>query len=125
MNQSIEIQITKCEEQLTNAMLESDIQVLDSLISEDLLFSNHLGQLMTKQDDLEAHKSGLLNIEEISHSNQIIKYYGNTAIVSVKATILGTFSGYRSKNEFRFTRIWYNYSNTTWQIIAGHSSIVT
>ena len=76
MNQSIKTQITKCEEQLKNAMLESDIQALDSLISPDLVFTNHLGQIMTKQDDLEAHKSGLLNIDEINISNQIIKAFG-------------------------------------------------
>jgi len=33
-------------------MLKSDVNTLDELLSSDLVFTNHLGHLMTKQDDL-------------------------------------------------------------------------
>jgi len=125
VNNSSELQIKKCEEALKEAMLQSDISVLDKLLAVDLAFTNHLGQLMTKKDDLEAHKSKILKINKIILSNQKIRTYDDVGIVTVKAHISGSFNGEESENDFRFTRVWNKNSNKTWQIIAGHSSIVS
>jgi len=124
VNQAIEMQIIEHEEKLKHAMLQSDVSTLDKLLASDLIFTNHLGQLMTKQDDLKAHESGMLKIDKISLSD--IKVLMNSAIsvVSVQAHIVGKFHDKVSENNFRFTRVWRKVSNDTWQIIAGHSSIV-
>jgi len=124
MNQSIELQIEECEERLKQAMLCSDVSALDELLSPDLTFTNHLGQLMTKQDDLEAHESGMLKINEITLSDQKVKNYGDMVAVSVQAHILGSFAGVMSKSNIRFTRVWSKASSEDWQVIVGHSSIV-
>ncbi len=57
-NKDLEIQITDAEEQLHQAMLASDVLVLDELLAQDLVCTNHLGQRIGKEDDLSAHKSG-------------------------------------------------------------------
>jgi len=105
-------------------MLQSDITELDKLLAPDLIFTNHLGQFITRQDDLDAHRSGNLKIGEIVVSDQVVKFYGGVAIVSVRAHISGEQAGEVSENNFRFTRIWSKTSRGSWQIIAGHSSIV-
>jgi len=105
-------------------MLQSDISELDKLLAVDLIFTNHLGHMLTKQDDIEAHKSKTLKINDIILTEQKIKLYEDIAIVTVKANIIGSFNGENSENNFRFTRIWSKKSNDTWQISAGHSSIV-
>jgi len=117
-------QIKDCEEQLRKAMLDSDIALLDDLISPDLLFTNHLGQIMTKQDDLDAHRSGILKISKIILSEQKIKLLDSLAIVSAKAKILGSFDSVESENDFRFTRVWDKSPTGNWQIVVGHSSII-
>ena len=124
MNHSTENQIEECEEGLRPAMLDSNTSELEELLAPDLVFTNHLGQVITKQNDLEAHQSGKLNIQEITLSDQKIKFLDRVAIVSVKAQILGSYDGVESKSDFRFTRVWSNSSSKTWQVIAGHSSIV-
>ncbi len=55
MSDTIETQILEAEEQLRQAMLASDVNALDDLLSPELIFTNHLGQVMGKQDDLAAH----------------------------------------------------------------------
>ena len=65
--------IVALEEQLETAMLNSDVAVLDHLLADDLIFTSHLGQIMSKQDDLEAHKSGFVKINSIDQSEQHIK----------------------------------------------------
>lgn len=123
MSQSAEIQ--KCEEQLKEAMLQSNISVLDTLLADDLIFINHLGQIMTKHDDIEAHKSKSYIINEITLSEQKIKIFENIAIVTVKAHIIGRYNGKESMNDFRFTRVWKKTSNNKWKITAGHSSMLS
>ena len=123
MSQSAEIQ--KCEEQLKEAMLQSNISVLDTLLADDLIFINHLGQIMTKHDDIEAHKSKSYIINEITLSEQKIKIFENIAIVTVKTHIIGRYNGKESMNDFRFTRVWNKTSNNKWKITAGHSSMLS
>ena len=124
MNQDFKDQVEACEERLKQAMLRSDISELDKLLGPDLIFTNHLGQIMIKQDDLEAHKSGTLIIKKITLTDQNIKIIDNVAVVSVQAHIIGAFAGEESENNFRFTRVWCRTASDDWQIIAGHSSVV-
>ena len=124
MNPPIESAIEDCEKRLKQAMLQSDVSVLDKLLSPELIFTNHLGQLMTKHDDLNAHESGMLKIIEIKLSDQKIKVYGVVAVVSMQAHILGSFADVESESDFRFTRVWSKGANETWQLVAAHSSIV-
>jgi len=125
MAESIEVEIIEYEERLKQAMVDSNLSELDELISEELVFTNHLGGVMTKADDLGAHQSGVLKISQMQLSDQKIFIRDKLVIVSVKAKITGSFSGVESENIFRFTRIWIKESDERWQVIAGHSCLVT
>ncbi len=124
MNSSIKSKIQECEERLKNAMLQSNVSVLDELLAPDLVFTNHLGHLMGKDDDLGAHQSGMLKIEKMDLSDQHIKTLHDAAIVTVQARILGSFAGESSENNFRFTRVWEKMPKGTWQVVVVHSCIV-
>jgi len=112
-------EIKALEVRLQNAMLQSDIKELNELISDDLIFTDHIGRSLGKIDDLNAHQSGLFSMDSIEPSEQIIKVYGNTAIVSVKLNIKGKFAGEPFEGSNRFTRVWLN-----GKIIAAHSSTI-
>lgn len=124
MNSSIETQIIEVEERLRLAMLASDVKVLDELIAPELIFTNHLGNVLSKQDDLTAHESGLLSIETLEASEQKIQIVGDIAIASVRMKITGTYDGSPANGDFRFTRVWSLNSSESWQIIAGHSCLI-
>jgi len=124
VKQPLKLQVKQYEECLKQAMLQSDVAALDELFAPDLSFTNHLGQLMTKQNDLQAHKSGMLKINQITLSDQKIKVYGDVAVVTVLAHIIGSFAGAASEDSFRFTRVWAKSTSNAWQVIAGHSSTV-
>jgi len=118
-------QIIKAEERLKLAMLNSDINELDKLLADQLIFTNHLGQILTKSDDLEAHKSGLLNINSINLDEQKILLAPNTIVVFVKAHIVGSYANETSESDFRFTRVWIKSKTEDWQVIAAHSTKLT
>ena len=115
--------IQSLETRLIEAMKASNVQELDNLISDGLIFTAHNGMMFTKQDDLSAHSSGNIEIFEINTSEQVIKIMDDVAIVSVLMEISGSFFGNTEVGFFRFTRIWKS-ENGNWKIIAAHSTQV-
>lgn len=124
MDESIETQIIKAEERLRLAMLNSDVNALNGLLAPELIYTNHLGQLFSKQDDLAAHRSGALTIKELTPSEQRIQVVGEVAIATVRVHSTGSYLGTELEGDFRFTRIWALSSDHTWQIVAAHCSAV-
>ena len=105
-------------------MLASDVRVLDELISSDLVFTNHLGQVFGKQDDIELHRSGVLKFHSLEPSEIHIKTSGTIAVVTVRMNLSGTYSETSFAADLRYTRVWCCRESDTWKIVAGHSSAV-
>ncbi|BAU66966.1 hypothetical protein STA3757_43720 [Stanieria sp. NIES-3757] len=123
MNNSIETEIIQYEAKLREAMLQSDVKALDELLAPELIFTTHLGELVTKQDDLKGHSSGTLAIKSLTPLEQTIRIVGDGAIVLARVYIVGTYNGVPSEADLRFTRVWVPTSNG-WQVIVAHSSVV-
>ncbi len=124
MNDNIEAQIEIVEEKLRLAMIAADVNTLDELIAPELIFTDHLGNLVSKQADLDGHKSGAFKITSIEPSDRHILVKNTVAIVSVKIHLAGSYRGTPTSGTFRFTRVWAQSDAGTWQIIAGHSGII-
>ena len=115
-------QIEVLEARLIDAMKASDVAELDTLLAESAIFTNYNGHLVTKQDDLETHRSGNLEIYSLETSAQLIQEYGDVAVVSVVKDISGSFSGHTYAGIHRYTRIWKKNETGNWQVIAAHES---
>ena len=124
MIERLKNQIIKLEERLRRAMLASDVTVLDELIAPNIIITNHLGELLVKQDDLIAHESGLFKINQLQPSEQHIQIHNNTAIVSVRMQVSGSYNDSPVNGDFRYTRVWAVSEDGNWQIIAAHIGIV-
>jgi len=124
MTETVETQIVKAEERLRQAMLASDVSILNELLAPEIIITSHLGELLGKQDDLAAHKFGLFKIYEMKPSEQHIQIYGEMAIVSVRMQLSGSYNGSPANGDFRYTRVWAVSSSGTWQIVAAHIGMV-
>jgi ketosteroid isomerase-like protein len=111
--------IETLEEQLRQAMLNSDVPVLDELIAEDLIFTMHTGLVVDKQYDLDAHRSGIFQFTKVETDDRQIREYGDFAIVAVKTDLAGIHDRQAFSGTYRFTRVWVNRQDR-WQIVAGH-----
>ncbi|UXH99977.1 nuclear transport factor 2 family protein [Photobacterium sp. TY1-4] len=98
--------IVAAEETLKSAMLISDTQTLSELLSDDLVFVNHFGQVVTKAQDLALHQSGQLRLEAIELSEMTVQLIASVGVVQVRATIHGTYDGMDASGEFMFSRVW-------------------
>ena len=112
-----------CEAALRQAQLRSDVQELDRLIDDSLMFVGPNGAVYGKQDDLSAHRRGLIRITRLEPSEERIQRFGEIAVVSVRMEMSGTFEGAAFAGPFRYTRVWRAHGDT-WRIVAGHVSAV-
>jgi hypothetical protein len=124
MSKHPESQIIAIEEHLRQAMLKSDVVELDALIAPELLFTNHFGQFVTKEQDLDIYRSGILNFRELAPSEKHIQLNEGFSVVSVKMHILGDYEGIAIDQDYCFTRVWATSTTGTLQIVAGHVGIL-
>ncbi|NET36820.1 MAG: nuclear transport factor 2 family protein [Cyanothece sp. SIO1E1] len=125
MNKHSELQIAELEERLRQAMLTSNVTELDILIAPELLFTSHLGQLISKAEDLAIHRSGTLKLTQITPSDQYIQTHEGFSVVSVQMHLLGVYAGKAIDEHIRYTRVWSLSSAGSLQIVAGHASVVS
>ncbi|WP_226001742.1 nuclear transport factor 2 family protein [Paenibacillus sp. BJ-4] len=83
-------QIIEYEEKLRKAMLASDVKMLDELIHDNLIFVNHFGQMLNKEADLEAHRSGVLHFTDIQVMDQKVIPLDGTAVTITRVSLQGT-----------------------------------
>lgn len=81
------------------------------------------GAVVGKQDDLEAHRTGRIQITVLTPSDQRIVRCGRTAVVNVRMEVAGTFGGTAFSGGFRYTRVWHEQPEC-WRVVAGHVSAV-
>ena len=111
-------EIEIAEQTLRTAMLASDVQTLDQLIDDDLLFVGPDGSVLSKEDDLGFHRSGEQRITALNFQDQYIRAGESVASVSVLACVAGVFKGHAFEGRFRYLRVWHRASGG-WRVVAG------
>ncbi|MDF4583344.1 nuclear transport factor 2 family protein [Vibrio parahaemolyticus] len=123
MESNVVKEIIEAEEKLKTSMLNSDMIALQDLLSDDLVFVNHLGHRTSKKDDIALHGSGLLAIKSIQFHDLHAVPQKNVVLVYVNAEIKGSYNGAVANGEFAFSRVWTKQKGN-WQVISAHSTVI-
>lgn len=121
---TVEEEVLAAEEHLRSAMLISDVEALDELVSAALLFTSHTGQVFGKKDDLDLHRSGALRLRLLEPSEVRLSSFGETAVVSVRMRVAGVSNRVPFDADLRYTRVWCQSQSGNWQVVAGHCGLV-
>jgi hypothetical protein len=111
-------EIQNCEKILLQAISDNNVDLLDKLLHNDLLFVNPLGQVITKAMDMANYISGQVTIENLEASDQAIHLIDNTAVVAVKVKLKGKYLEHILDESFQYIRVWIEQEDS-WKIIAG------
>ena len=117
-------EIVALESRIRRAQLDADVAALDALISNDLLFTGPDGQVGTKAQDLDAHRSGVVRFREHEPEELRVRRVGaSVAVVALRARLAVEVAGTLIRGTHRYTRVWA-LENGEWRVVGGHVAAV-
>ncbi|MCX2495918.1 nuclear transport factor 2 family protein [Pedobacter sp. PF22-3] len=106
------------ENRLLAAIQTGDVEDLNELLHEDLLFNLPNGVTITKAMDMETYTSGKMAVNSIIPAEQQINLINDTAVVSVKIELKAVYNSQSIEGIFRYLRVWKVFDQE-WKVIAG------
>lgn len=119
---SVRAVIEPYEAALRAAMLANDVDALDALLDDELIFTIPSGDIISKHDDLSAHRARLLRLDVLDRQEMHAHAIEEMILTTTKAALAGRFDGSAFNGTFAYTRLWRRSENDTWRVIAGHAS---
>jgi ketosteroid isomerase-like protein len=118
-------EIVILEARIRAAQLSADLTALEDLLSDDLLFTGPDGQLGTKEQDIEAYRSGTVKfMSHVPEELRIRRVSTDVAITSLRAQLTVDVAGTLSRGTYRYTRVWAREDGRAWRVVGGHVSLV-
>ena len=118
-------EIVACEAQLRAAQLSADVEALDLLLADDLLFTGPDGRLGTKEQDLGAHGSGAVRFRVHEPEELRVRRVGpDVAVAALRTRLAVEVAGMLVRGTYRYTRVWARGPAGAWRVVAGHVSAV-
>lgn len=111
-------EIITIENQLIEAIKTSDINSLDRMLHDELLFIAPNGQTVTKEMDLASHRSGQMEVEQLIAHFESVKILGDNAVVVVVYNTKGKMLGTPIEGQFRYIRVWKMFADGL-KVVAG------
>lgn len=118
MDPTHEAQVIARENELLRAMTTSDVELLDDLLHDDLLFNGPDGATATKAADLANYRSGNIHLRRAESSDHALSTIGDVVVVAVTVQLEGSYLDQAIDGRFRYLRIWKQFENK-WRVIAG------
>ena len=117
-------EIMALEQQRRQAMVAADVVTLSRLLADDVLWIHATARLDTKAGLLASIETKKTIYQEIACSEETVRFYGDTAIVSGIADIKAQISGEDRVLQNRFTIVWARPSGAPWQVVNWQSTTV-
>ena len=106
------------------AQLTNNVTEVDRLLADDYLGINANGTLETKADELTRRRSGSLHITQLDLSDIKVRIYGDTAVVTSKAEVIGKNGDRDISGRYRYTRVYSNREGQ-WRIVSFEASRIS
>ena len=113
------------EQQWRAALLRQDVAALSSLLNPNYVGINANGALQTRDDTLTALRSGSLRITQLTLSDQKVRLFRQTAVVTSVAELHGTSDRASLDGRYRYTHVYVRTPDGHWTIASFEASRVT
>jgi ketosteroid isomerase-like protein len=110
--------IERLEERYRQAVLTDDVATMRRMLSDDYIGINPSGIIQTKRETLADWKNHVVVIQELTLSDVRVRVYGDTAVLTCRATVIGHDAEGSLNGEFRYTRVYHRERSGRWQIVS-------
>lgn len=113
------------EGRLREAVLAGDVDALDVLLTDAVVFCAPDGAVLRKEDDLEGYRSGALTLARYDVREMSIELYGTTAaVVVLRLELDGERDREPFAGTFRAVRTWvredaHGHGDAPWRLASG------
>ncbi len=115
--------LREAEIRLEQAQLSSDVDLLDILLHPQVTYVGPEGDLVTKEEDLDAHRSGALRIHILDRQALDVRIQDGVGITVLTAWLEGQAGDQAFEVRMRYIRAWASGSQG-WRVVAAHASIL-
>jgi hypothetical protein len=120
-----EDELLAAERALQAAQLGGDVEALDRLLDDRLVFTLGVdGKRYSKQDDLENHRLRRQTMSSLVEEEVDLLLDGRTGVTFFLGTVEGQFLGTPFRARMRYTRTWIFDDERGWRVLAAHASAV-
>ena len=116
---SVEQAILQLENQRREALLQADPAYFERVLAEDYSGTGNNGAVTNKAQSVANTRSGNPKFESISYDDVTVRVYGNTAIVTGRATVKGRDRDQDISGQSQFTRVYVKQPGG-WRLVAHH-----
>ena len=118
-------ELEKCFRDYAEALTKRDVATLDQIWTDDYVFINPQGDLVTKSQRLANLKAGATEFQAIRPQSEQMQIHGNVALDVGKVTLEGTkYGGKESSGEYRYLSVWIN-TGGHWKMAANQITRIT
>jgi Domain of unknown function (DUF4440) len=114
-------QIVEVGRRWAKAELESDAELLDSLLDADFVCVGPLGFVLNKEQYLAGRRSGDLKQEAFDWKDVNVRVRGDSAVAVGAQVQKTTFQGHDASGQFRGTQVFVR-KGDGWQMLSLHLS---
>lgn len=122
--QSAREEILKVDDERNQALQKGDIATLDRIYSDDLVYANTNGILLTKAQHLADLKKRTLNFKSFKHDDVKVVVHGDTGILTGISTSAVDYQGSVSSSPRRFLNI-FSKKDGRWICVAHFETAIS
>jgi ketosteroid isomerase-like protein len=121
---ALQDEVMKAEDARNQALPKGDVAALEKIYSDDLIYTNATGALLTKTQHLADLKGKTLNFKSFKHDDVQVTVHGNTGLVTGISTSGVEYKGTVSNSPRRFLNV-YSKQDGRWLCVAHMETPVT
>ncbi|MEK6407768.1 MAG: nuclear transport factor 2 family protein [Acidobacteriota bacterium] len=114
-------ELTQIEHRLVKAWLDGDRKTVDSILAADWPVIDLTGHVLTKAQVMQELGSGERKIESGSADDLNVRVFGDTAVVTGRSVLAGSYQGKRASVTQRFTDVFVK-RDGRWQAVASQGT---
>ena len=115
-SETVEREVLDLEKGISEAIVKADAKFVERVWGDDFIYTGVRGEIKTKPDILAQLKQGSLKFEVMKFEDIRVKQYGDTAVVTGRATTKGRSKEGEISGQFRYTRV-YVKRDGAWQLV--------
>lgn len=117
-------EVLKVDAERDQALQKGDVDALDRMYADGMVFTNGKGELFNKAQFLANFRSRKLSVNVLRHDDYRVHIYGDTAVITARSTSDLEYQGKVYSNPRRFTNVYVKQKGRWMLVVHDETDVV-